>query len=55
MSATERDELAELLQDNITDSLPDDPSRGEIQQQVDTAVEVLIAAGYRKVVRGGNE
>jgi hypothetical protein len=49
--STERDELAELLQDNITDSLPIDPSRAEVQQQVDTAVEVLIAAGYRKVVK----
>lgn len=43
-----RDELAELLQVNVTDSLPVDPSRTEIQQQVETAVDVLIAAGYTK-------
>jgi len=43
-----RDELAELLQENITDSLPVDPSKAEIHDQVGTAVDVLIAAGYRK-------
>ncbi|MFJ4286624.1 hypothetical protein ACIPY0_13380 [Paenarthrobacter nicotinovorans] len=47
MSA-ERDALAELLQDNITDSLPSDLTKDELRAQVGTAVDVLLAAGYRK-------
>jgi hypothetical protein len=43
-----RVELGELLHQNITDSLPVDPTKREIGAQVDTAIDVLLAAGYRK-------
>ena len=48
MSAEEiRVELGELLHQNITDSLPTDPTRNEIGAQVDTAIDIVLAAGYR--------
>ena len=50
---SERDELAELLQDHVTDSLPVDPFRGEIQSAVEAAADALWAAGYRKVEMRG--
>lgn len=43
-----RVELGELLHQNITDSLPVDPTKREIGAQVDTAIDILLAAGYRK-------
>lgn len=43
-----REELAELLQDNITDALPIHPWRGEIREQVELAVQHVLAAGYTK-------
>lgn len=45
---SERDALAELLQDHVTDSLPVDPFRDEIRSAVESAADVLWAAGYRK-------
>lgn len=43
-----RVELGELMHQNITDSLPVDPTKREIGAQVDTTIDVLLAAGYRK-------
>jgi hypothetical protein len=45
-----RVELGELVHDNITDSLPVDPTKREIGAQVDTAIDAILAAGYRKAV-----
>jgi hypothetical protein len=43
-----REELGELLHQNITDSLPVDPTKRELGAQVDIAIDILVAAGYRK-------
>jgi hypothetical protein len=43
-----RVELGELVHDNITDSLPVDPTKREIGAQVDIAIDAILAAGYRK-------
>lgn len=43
-----RVEFGELLHTNITDSLPISPTKREIGEQVDTAIDIALAAGYRK-------
>lgn len=37
-----RDEIAEILHDNITDDLPTDPFRGEIRAAVENAIDDLF-------------
>lgn len=47
MSA-EREQLAELLHDNITDSLHSDLTKDELRQQVEAAVDVILTSDFRK-------